>query len=153
FCLPIVSVNVEAGQREARCAKWVKMLFVFFSGSMQRPSVEHASPGTSAARPVTTGSCRWPSCLPARVTGSLPPRSRGQARQQRNLQVHRNRAKSSRGAMMTTRALATKLRRLENQAKTRPGRHDAAADFPPVFLPPVEVFRVLPLDEQKRLLT
>ena len=54
---------------------------------------------------------------------------------------------------MTTRALATKLRRLENLARRRPGWHDPADCSPPVVLPPVEEFRVLPLDEQKRLLS
>ncbi len=53
---------------------------------------------------------------------------------------------------MTTRALARKLRRLENQAKLRPGWHDPADSSPPVVLPPVDEFRLLPLDEQKRLL-
>jgi hypothetical protein len=51
---------------------------------------------------------------------------------------------------MTTRTLATKLRRLENLAKMRPGWHDTAADSQRVVLPPLEEFRVLPLDEQKR---
>jgi hypothetical protein len=53
---------------------------------------------------------------------------------------------------MPTRALATKLRRLENPAKMRPGWHDAVDSSPPVVLPPVEEFRLLPLAEQKRLL-
>ena len=53
---------------------------------------------------------------------------------------------------MTTRALATKLRRLESLVKRRPGWNDAEDSSPPVVLPPVEEFRVLPLDEQKRLL-
>ena len=52
---------------------------------------------------------------------------------------------------MTTRALAMKLRRLENLAKMRPGWDDTADSSPPVVLPPVEEFRVLPLEEQKRL--
>jgi hypothetical protein len=54
---------------------------------------------------------------------------------------------------MTTRALATKLKRLEKLAKSRPGWHDAEDSSPPVVLPPVDEFRVLPLDEQKRLLS
>jgi hypothetical protein len=54
---------------------------------------------------------------------------------------------------MTTRALATKLRRLENLAKMRPGWHDPADCSPSVVMPPVEEFRVLPLAEQKRLLS
>ena len=53
---------------------------------------------------------------------------------------------------MTTRALATKLRRLENQAKIHPDWDDTADSSPSVILPPVDEFRVLPLDEQKRLL-
>lgn len=53
---------------------------------------------------------------------------------------------------MTTRTLATKLRRLEKLARMRPGWHDPAATSPPVVLPPVEEFRLLPLEEQKRLL-
>lgn len=54
---------------------------------------------------------------------------------------------------MTTRALAMKLRRLENLTKMRPGWHDTAATFQQVVLPPLDEFRVLPLDEQKRLLS
>ena len=54
---------------------------------------------------------------------------------------------------MTTRALAVKVPRLENLAKMRPGWSDPADSSPPVVLPPVEEFRVLPLDEQKRLLS
>jgi hypothetical protein len=53
---------------------------------------------------------------------------------------------------MTIRALATKLKRLENRTKRRPGWNDSADSTPPVVLPPVEEFRVQPLDEQKRLL-
>jgi hypothetical protein len=53
---------------------------------------------------------------------------------------------------MTTRALATKLRRRENQAKIHPDWDDTADSSPSVILPPVDEFRVLPLDEQKRLL-
>jgi hypothetical protein len=49
---------------------------------------------------------------------------------------------------MTTRALAMKLRRLENRAKMRPGWRDAEDSSPPMVLPPVEEFHVLPLDEQ-----
>ncbi len=54
---------------------------------------------------------------------------------------------------MTTRALAMKLRRLENLTKKRLDWNDAEDSSPPVVLPPVEEFRVLPLDEQKRLLS
>jgi hypothetical protein len=54
---------------------------------------------------------------------------------------------------MTARSLATKLRRLENLVKRRPGWNDAAASFPPVVLPLAEEFRVLPAEEQKRLLS
>jgi hypothetical protein len=54
---------------------------------------------------------------------------------------------------MTTRALATKLRRLENLAKMCPDWNDLEDSSPPVVLPPVEEFRVLPLDEQKWLLS
>jgi hypothetical protein len=54
---------------------------------------------------------------------------------------------------MTTRALATKLKRLEKLARMRPGWDDPADSSPPVVLPPVEEFRVLPLDEQKQLLS
>jgi hypothetical protein len=51
------------------------------------------------------------------------------------------------GATMTTRALARKLKRLESLAKMRPGWNDTADASPPVVLPPVEEFRLLPLDE------
>jgi hypothetical protein len=34
-----------------------------------------------------------------------------------------------------------------------PGWHDAEDSSPPVVLPPVDEFRVLPLEEQKRLLS
>jgi hypothetical protein len=54
---------------------------------------------------------------------------------------------------MTTRALATKLRRLESLVKRRPGWNDAEDSSPPVVLPPLEEFRVLPLEEQKRVLS
>jgi hypothetical protein len=54
---------------------------------------------------------------------------------------------------MTTRALATKLKRLEKLAKMHPGWHDAEDSSPPVALPSVEEFRVLSLEEQKRLLS
>ena len=54
---------------------------------------------------------------------------------------------------MTTRALATKLRCLENLAKMRPGWNDVEDSSPPVVLPPVEEFRGLPLGVQKRLLS
>lgn len=54
---------------------------------------------------------------------------------------------------MTTRSLATKLRRLEGLVNRRPGGNDPADRSPPVVLPPVEEFRVLPVEEQKRLLS
>jgi hypothetical protein len=54
---------------------------------------------------------------------------------------------------MTARALATKIKRLENLAKRPPDWNDAEGSSPSVVLPPVEKFRVLPLDEQKRLLS
>jgi hypothetical protein len=54
---------------------------------------------------------------------------------------------------MTTRALAMKLKRLENQAKMRLDWNNAEDSSPPVVLPPLEEFRVLPLEEQKRLLS
>jgi hypothetical protein len=54
---------------------------------------------------------------------------------------------------MTTRSLATKLRRLERLVKGRAGWTDPADSSPLVVLPPVEEFRTLPLEEQKRLLS
>jgi hypothetical protein len=54
---------------------------------------------------------------------------------------------------MKTRALATKLQRLEGLVRRRPGWHDAADSSQQVALPPVEYFRLLPLDEQKPLLS
>ena len=54
---------------------------------------------------------------------------------------------------MTTRALATKLKRLERLARLRPDWDDTEDSSPPVVLPPLEEFRVLPLEEQKQLLS
>jgi hypothetical protein len=54
---------------------------------------------------------------------------------------------------MTARALATKLKRLERLAKMRLHWDDTADSSQRVVLPPVEEFRVLPLGEQKRLLS
>src|SRR5262249_12607701 len=61
--------------------------------------------------------CRGRLALRRRFTGGNArgqgeARLGGRERQQRNVPVHRNRAKSSTGATMTTRALAMKLRRV-----------------------------------------
>jgi hypothetical protein len=53
----------------------------------------------------------------------------------------------------TTRALAVKLKRLENRVKMRPGWYDAEIASEKEVLPPLEAFVVRPLDEQKRLLS